>query len=97
MQKSRISKKSRRRLVMICFLMLLCVGIIISSVLKDLLTIMDNKKKTIALEERYNELLKEEKELKAEVTKLKDPEYVARYARETYFYSLPGEVIIKMK
>ena len=95
--KSRLSKKSKRRLIMICFLMLLCVGIIVTSVLKDLITIMDNKKKTVALQARYNELLKEEKELKAEVTKLKDPEYVARYARETYFYSLPGEVIIKMK
>ena len=95
--KSRMSKKSKRRLVMISFMLLFCVGIIVSSVLKDLLTIMDNKKKIVALESKYNELLKEEKELKAEVTKLKDPEYVARYARETYFYSLPGEVIIKMK
>ena len=95
--KARISKKSKRRLLLISFLMFVCIGIIACSVLKDLLAIMDNKKKAIALEARYNELLKEEKELKAEVTKLKDPEYVARYARETYFYSLPGEVIIKMK
>ncbi len=95
--KPRISKKSKRRLIMISFLMLVCIGIIAGSVLKDLLAIMDNKKKAVALEAKYNELLKEEKELKAEVTKLKDPEYVARYARETYYYSLPGEVIIKMK
>lgn len=94
---ARGSKKSKRRLLIICFLMLACVGIIISSVLKDLLAIMDNKKKVASLEVKYNELLKEEKELKSEVTKLKDPDYVARYARETYYYSLPGEVIIKMK
>ena len=95
--KARISKKSRRRLLMICFMMVVCVAVIISSVLKDLLAVMDNKKKAVALEAKYKELLKEEKELKSEVTKLKDPEYVARYARETYYYSLPGEVIIKMK
>ena len=95
--KTRMSKKAKRRLIMICFLMVVCVGVIASSVLKDLLVIMDNKKKAVALQTKYNELLKEEKELKAEVTKLKDPDYVARYARETYFYSLPGEVIIKMK
>jgi cell division protein FtsB len=76
--------------------MAICVSVIAGSVLKDLLAVMDNKKKTVALQAKYNELLKEEKELKSEVTKLKDPEYVARYARETYFYSLPGEVIIKM-
>ena len=95
--RARVSKKSKRRIVLICFLMAACVGVIISSVLKDLLAVMDNKKKTLALQSKYNELLKEEKELKSEVTKLKDPEYVARYARETYYYSLPGEVIIKMK
>lgn len=95
--RARVSKKSKRRLVLICFLMLGCVTIIITSVLKDLLAVMDNKKKTVALQAKYNELLKEEKELKSEVTKLKDPEYVARYARETYYYSLPDEVIIKMK
>lgn len=94
---ARGSKKSKRRLLIISFLMLVCVGIIVSSVLKDLLAIMDNKKKVASLEVKYNELLKEEKELKSEVTKLKDPDYVARYARETYYYSLPGEVIIKMK
>lgn len=95
--KARMSKKSKRRLILICFLMIICVFVIASSVLKDLLTVMENKKKVVALNSKYNDLLKEEKELKSEVTKLKDPEYVARYARETYYYSLPGEVIIKMK
>ena len=95
--RARVSKKSKRRIVLICFLMAICVSVIAGSVLKDLLAVMDNKKKAVALQAKYNELLKEEKELKSEVTKLKDPEYVARYARETYFYSLPGEVIIKMK
>ena len=95
--KSRMSKKSKRRLVMICFLMLFCVGIIICSVLKDLIAIMDNKKQLSTLEQQYDNLLQEEQELNAEVTKLKDPDYVARYARETYYYSLPDEVIIKLK
>ena len=95
--KARMSKKSKRRLILICFLMIICVFVIASSVLKDLLTVMEKKKKVVALNSKYNDLLKEEKELKSEVTKLKDPEYVARYARETYYYSLPGEVIIKMK
>ena len=31
-----------------------------------------------------------------EVTKLHDDDYVARYAREKYMYSLPGEFIIKI-
>lgn len=38
----------------------------------------------------------EEEKLKSEVQKLKDPEYVARYAREKYLYSKAGEYIIKL-
>ena len=41
-------------------------------------------------------LAEEEEALKKEVEKLKDPEYVARYAREKYYYSKNGEFIIKL-
>lgn len=95
--KARVSKKSRRRLLVICILMISCISVLASSVLKDLFKVMDNKKQSAILEEKYATLLKEEKELQAEVIKLQDPEYVARYARETFFYSLPDEIIIKMK
>ena len=37
-----------------------------------------------------------EDELKATVTKLQDPDYVARYAREKYLYSKDGEIIIRI-
>ena len=37
-----------------------------------------------------------EEELKATVTKLQDPDYVARYAREKYLYSKDGEIIIRI-
>ena len=49
------------------------------------------------LEKQIIVLKEKEEELKVEVDRLEDPDYVARYARETYFYSLPGEVIIKLK
>lgn len=39
----------------------------------------------------------EEKELKNEIEKLKDPEYLARYAREHFFYSKDGEYIIRLE
>lgn len=31
-----------------------------------------------------------------EVSKLQDPDYIARYAREKYMYSKPGEIILRM-
>ena len=47
--------------------------------------------------EAYIEKLKEEEEeLKGQVTKLQDPDYVARYAREKYLFSKDGEIIIRI-
>ena len=50
-----------------------------------------------------NELAKElvdlqdkEEELAADVDKLQDADYIARYAREKYFYSKDGEYILKI-
>ena len=45
----------------------------------------------------YKNKLSEEEELKSEINKLQDPEYVARYAREKYLYSKDDEIIIKIE
>ena len=42
-------------------------------------------------------LLKEEKEnLENDILKLEDPNYIAKYVREKYFYSKDGELILRM-
>ena len=66
------------------------------SIFRDWLQIVDNKQQIASLTSYYDDLLKEEESLTSEVTKLHDPDYVARYAREKYMYSLPGEFIIKI-
>lgn len=46
-----------------------------------------------------NELvtLQEEKEvLETDILKLKDPDYIAKYVREKYFYSKDGELILRL-
>ena len=48
------------------------------------------------LEEDLNELKEEEQELSTDVMKLQDPEYIARYLREKYYYSKDNEFIIKL-
>ena len=60
------------------------------------MAIVSNKQQIASLNTYYDELLEEEASLTSEVTKLHDDEYVARYAREKYMYSLPGEYIIKI-
>ncbi len=42
------------------------------------------------------DLKEKEEELKGTVTKLQNPDYVARYAREKYLYSKDGEIIIRI-
>ena len=42
-------------------------------------------------------VLKEKEEaLKANVDRLEDPDYVARFAREKYMYSKDGEIILRL-
>ena len=59
-------------------------------------TLYDLNKEKDKLNETYNELKKEAEDLQIEIDKLKDPEYLARYAREKYYYSKEGEYIIKV-
>ena len=48
------------------------------------------------LKDKLVSLQAEEQSLKIEIQKLKDPDYLARYAREHYLYSKDGEYIIKI-
>lgn len=43
------------------------------------------------------QLKENELDLKNEIEKLKDPDYIARFARENYLYSKNGEYIIKIE
>lgn len=42
-------------------------------------------------------LLEEEEALEADIKRLSDPVYVARYAREKYLYSKEGELILRIE
>ena len=90
------SKKARKRFIVLSIVFLGIVVFSFASVFRDWMQIMDNKQQIAALTTYYNELLDEEESLTSEVTKLHDSDYVARYAREKYMYSLPGEYIIKV-
>ena len=49
-----------------------------------------------SLEKELIALKEKEEELKVDANKLQDPNYIARYAREKYYYSKDGEFIIKI-
>lgn len=91
------SKKAKRRIIFITLTITFLLVVLISTSFKTWMQIIDNKKEISSLKGEYKTLLEEQESLNSEVVKLKDPEYVARYAREKFLFSLPGEIIIRHK
>jgi cell division protein DivIC len=93
----RVSKKDKRRLVFLVSTFIVLVTFFVANMFSTISKIYNNVVETKKLEEQYKEKMEEEKNLKAEIEKLHDPEYVAKYAREKFLYSKEGEIIIKLK
>lgn len=55
---------------------------------------MKNEKKQ--LETQLVNLQEEKEMLEGDILRLKDPEYIAKYVREKYFYSKDGEYILRL-
>lgn len=100
MAKKGSKKLKRKRVKRIILVTLLCLGInayvlySVGSILKDVHTMKNENKE---LNVKLDDLKEEEEVLKSEVKKLKDPVYVAKYAREKFLYSGDNEYIIRMK
>ena len=92
----RKTKKEKKRLIAISLIIVGLIASLVSSVSKDWVSILANKKEIAELSSKYENLLSEEEKLKSEVTKLQDNDYVARVAKEKYLYSAQGETIIRM-
>ena len=91
-----ITKKDKRRLVVLMIVFIPLLVLFVSNVLSYVSIIYSNIKEKKDLEVKYQEILENEELLKSEISKLQDEEYVARYAREKYLYSKDGEIIIKI-
>lgn len=101
MARRKSSKKlKRKRMRRILLVTLVCLAInsyviySVGSILTDVYNMKQERKK---LNGELEELKEEEDILKSEVKKLRDPVYVAKYAREKFFYSGDNEYIIRMK
>ena len=90
------TKKEKKRLIAISLIIVGLIASLVSSVSKDWVSILANKKEIAELSNKYENLLSEEEKLKSEVTKLQDDDFVARVAKEKYLYSAQGETIIRM-
>ena len=93
----RATKKDKRRIFILIVILIPLLVLFISNIWKYGIQIVKNIKTKEELDLVYKEKLKEEEKLQSEITKLQDPEYIARYAREKYLYSKDGEIIIKIE
>ena len=89
------SKKEKKRLFLITITIIGLLSLLVASVYSDWHQILKNRQLERELNSEYTELLSEEEKLSAEITKLQDDEYLARYAKEKYMLSSEGDTIIK--
>ena len=89
-------KKVKRKMLIISIIYLVFGITLLDNVGKTMYQIYQKSKEKKDFETQLVELKEKEEELKATVTKLQDPDYVARYAREKYLYSKDGEIIIRI-
>ena len=96
MKRKKFSRTSKRRLAFFGTLSLIVIGYAVFSFVYYSVNLLKAKNENINLENKLKSLQNDEENLKIEIQKLKDPEYIARYARENYSYSKDGEYIIKL-
>ena len=96
MSKKKIPKASKKRLLVFGTLSIIIIIYFLFQLLFYTYRIYNLKREQGKLQKNYTSLKKEEKELRNEIDKLQDSDYIARYARENYSYSKNGEYIIKL-
>lgn len=91
------NRKSKRRLVFFGTLSIFVIGYFLFNLGYYSYRIMVLEKSKSNLESELSTLKKNEENLSSSIEKLKDPEYIAKFARENYMYSRDGEYIIKIE
>lgn len=90
------AKKQTFRFLVFGVACLFIIGGILTTLTKVWINIYAKYKEKKELEDKILVLKEEEEKLTIDVDRLQDPEYVARYLREKYFYSKNGEYIIRI-
>lgn len=96
MAKKKKNKKVKFRLFFIFILFCSVIGYLSYNLFSNVSKIMKINREKNELNDKLATLKEEEETLNSDIKKLKDPDYVARYAREKYMYSKEGELIIRI-
>ena len=94
--KRKSSQKKTKRIIVFGFFSVAIIAFVLISVLKIVNQIVVKYQEARELEKKMADLEEEAENLNNEIKRLQDEEYLARYAREKYFYSKDGELIIRI-
>lgn len=98
-KKSKKKKKFSFRKLKLFSLFVLFIAVtsfLIANCWSNIKMINTMKKEKEVLKNKVLVLQEEKKELENDILKLKDPEYIAKYVREKYYFSKDGELILKL-
>ena len=90
------SMRVKCRLFVFVLLFFSFVSILGYNCVGNLIKLNELKNEKEELEEQIVSLIDEKENLEADVERLSDSTYIARYAREKYLYSKEGEIIIRL-
>lgn len=91
-----VTKKQKRRIALYSVIIVAITTLLVANAFSYWSQIYKNVTEKKTLKAKLNNKLDEEEKLNKEITKLQDPEYVAKYAREKYLMSKNKEIIIRI-
>ena len=94
--KKKVSKASKRRLMVFGILSIMAIVYFFVTLFGYTYSYISLKREENNLKNQLVTLQDKKANLKIEIQKLNDPEYVARYAKENYLYSADGEYVLKI-
>ena len=90
------TKQYKRRLTVFGGLSCLVIVLFIYHLISYIVLVSNLTRQEEELQKKLLDLKKNNIELKEEIQKLKDPEYLAKYAQEKFLYSKDGQYIIRI-
>lgn len=95
-KRKKYTVKTKSRMVVVFFFFIAIIFTFGYTLFFNVCQIVELKLKLYDLKEEKVVLEDEEKVIQSDIKRLQDPEYIARYAREKYFYSKEGEIILRI-
>lgn len=94
--KKRRIKKHKIRFLLVFVFFGSITAVLGYNLISNMLIIKDMNSQKKDLKNKIVDLIKEKESLETDILKLEDPDYIAKYVRERYFYSKDGEFILRI-